>query len=354
LGYVQRCYASCADDGTTDSRAADLCWAGNNATLSLNGQSGRLVRDSQDSTMWRLADDPGWKIDKLTGTNANGDNDNEYWRVTDQRGWRYYFGIGTDADGQATGAVSYVPVYGNNAGEPCYSSTVSSSWCQQAWRWNLDRIIDPHGVQVSVHYDQELNRYGRQGSSSNATFYVRASQPNQIDYAQDSGSTTARRRIELITTGRCAAIPAACPSSTPANDDVYPDTPLDLQCDAAPCDEHSPTFFTARRLSEIDTRAWDGSSYRLLDVVELTHVFVDPDPGTTADDQNWALWLGSVKHTGYYSPSAGFASLDSGLAMPSTYFSYQRLTNRVDTGGGSLALQLPRIDQVRDELDARQ
>ena len=43
-------------------------------------------------------------------------------------------------------------MFGNNSGEPCYNSTSANAWCQQAWRWNLDYVVDPHGNAMTYWY----------------------------------------------------------------------------------------------------------------------------------------------------------------------------------------------------------
>src|SRR4051812_756177 len=55
-GYVERQYKACADDGHETS--PDLCWAYDNATISLNGRSSALVRTGDT---WRFSDDDGSK-----------------------------------------------------------------------------------------------------------------------------------------------------------------------------------------------------------------------------------------------------------------------------------------------------
>ena len=46
--------------------------------------------------------------------------------------------------------------------EPCYkASDFAASWCTQAWRWNLDYVVDPHSNAVIYYYTPETNRYAR-------------------------------------------------------------------------------------------------------------------------------------------------------------------------------------------------
>ena len=57
-------------------------------------------------------------------------------------------------------------MFGNNAGEPCHSATFAASCCDQAWRWNLDYVVDPHGNTMSYWYTQETNHYARNGTTT--------------------------------------------------------------------------------------------------------------------------------------------------------------------------------------------
>ncbi|GAA0948147.1 hypothetical protein GCM10009558_063840 [Virgisporangium aurantiacum] len=127
LGSIERSYASCSDDGTPKG---DLCWMSGGGelsdvpTLTLNGTSTRLVRDD-GSGIWRAETDSGWKIEQLTGT-PNNSTFGEYWKVTTLDGTQYYFGQSKRAgivNDRDTKAAQVVPVYGNNAGEPCYNAT---------------------------------------------------------------------------------------------------------------------------------------------------------------------------------------------------------------------------------------
>lgn len=123
LGFIERRYRSCADDGGS---GGDLCWHSHNATISLNGVSTELVRD--DATgIWRLKDDPAWRVELKTGA-QNGDNDGEHWVVTTPDGVQYWFGYGEERWGSSvwTNSAFTVPVYGNHAGEPCSGGP---GWC---------------------------------------------------------------------------------------------------------------------------------------------------------------------------------------------------------------------------------
>ncbi|MFD5752224.1 hypothetical protein [Streptomyces sp. NPDC127033] len=155
-GYIERRYIPCTDD-TKDSNATgkvgDQCWKKDNAVLNLGGKTSVLVKDDavkdDPSGEWRMESDDCTKAVRLTSSNrGNGDNDGEYWRVTTPDGTRYYFGYnrlpGWGEGKPETNSTWTVPVFGNQSGEPCHATAFKDSWCQQAWRWNLDYVVDPH------------------------------------------------------------------------------------------------------------------------------------------------------------------------------------------------------------------
>ncbi|MFD1050567.1 SpvB/TcaC N-terminal domain-containing protein, partial [Kibdelosporangium lantanae] len=150
-GYIERSYKPCADDGVVP-KTGDLCWGTDNATMSLNGSVTPLVLDEKATPpLWRPKAENGAKVERLSAP-GNGDNDGEYWRITMTDGTQYYFG----RNRAANGSVWTVPVYGNGADEPCHDVTV----CNQAWRWNLDYVVDSHGNSMSYFYAPETNSYG--------------------------------------------------------------------------------------------------------------------------------------------------------------------------------------------------
>ncbi|RAG80354.1 hypothetical protein DN069_38585, partial [Streptacidiphilus pinicola] len=176
-GFIERSYKNCSNDGIANS--GDECWGGFNATMSLNGHSGTLVRD--DTTgKWHLQGDDGSTIEFLTGA-SNGAWNGEYVKVTDASGTVYYFGLnhlpGGDKTDPASNSAWTVPVYNPNPAnststpptpaDPCYSTTTGkASWCQMAWRWNLDYVVDPHGNLTTYTYTPEANYYSRGGGQN--------------------------------------------------------------------------------------------------------------------------------------------------------------------------------------------
>lgn len=157
-GFIERRYAQCADEvGTAGANNAattgDLCWLTDsartndakwdNATLSLAGHSGELVRIG-NTAVWRLAQDDGTRVEKIGTAGAVS---GEYWKVTTTDGTQYYFGRGASdgLPGTATNSVWKVPVAGNHAGEPANNTAFGSSFRSVPWRWNLDYVVSPDG-----------------------------------------------------------------------------------------------------------------------------------------------------------------------------------------------------------------
>ena len=228
-GYIERRYKPCAEDGGNGASAGtgsgDLCWKTENAILSLDGQSTELIKGSDGLWHGRLED--GSRIERRTGA-TNGDNDGEHWVVTRTDGVQYWFGrnrlpgwVSGAADSQSTWTV---PVYGNQSGEPCNST----GWCQQAWRWNLDHVVDPFGNTMSYWYAKELNKYARNLSGSSLTEYTRGGYLTRIDYGTRSTTAygTAPMQVLFTAADRCLS---NCTSKTASS---WPDTPWDQECQA--------------------------------------------------------------------------------------------------------------------------
>jgi hypothetical protein len=174
-GFIERRYKSCYDDVTTTPKPQDLCWETDNAVLSLGAKTVELVKDDTTGA-WHPRDDDGARVEKLTGT-VNGAKDGEYWRVTTVDGTQYYFGLnhlpGWVTGNEETKSTWTVPVFGNDAGEPCHATTFATSYCNQAWRWNLDYVVDTHGNAMSSFYTPETNYYGRNLTATAGTAYIR-------------------------------------------------------------------------------------------------------------------------------------------------------------------------------------
>ncbi len=253
-GFIERTYLPCTLDGGGSSK--DLCWVSDNATISLNGRSSELVKveTTGSLTKWRLKDDPGWFIEREQGVAVSAsDNRGERWTVWSPDGTKYVFGLRAQTTGgEATNSVWTVPVRAQ-AGEPC-----AGSWCQQAWRWNLDRVQDPSGNIITYMYEAENNFYGVGGEPNSQTSYQRGGYLREIRYgAHLSAPTVYRNRVMFNMKERCqqtTSLGTPCLWSGTATA-VYPDVPTDLQCTtAASCDKYSPSFFTKMGLESIDTQ----------------------------------------------------------------------------------------------------
>lgn len=330
-GSITRTYKACADDmggtATNTTKTGDLCWGSYNATLSLPGHSSELIRDDGDGH-YSLKDDDGSKVELLTNA-TNGDNNGEYWRVTTSDGTKYYFGLnhlaGWASGNATTNSAFTVPVFGNNPGEPCYSATFASAYCSQAWRWNLDYIVDAYGDTMSYWYTQETNKYARNQTSSSISSYVRGGYLTRIDYGTDQHTSStdsdlsakAPFTVDFTPADRCVTAGATCTSSTPSN---WPDVPWDRACTSnTSCTDYSPTFFSQKRLDTVQTSVWNATSSAYDPVEKWTLHQSYPDPG---DSTRAGLWLSSISHTGLYGGTA---------TVPDVQFTGTQLQNRVDT-----------------------
>ncbi|MCM1976546.1 polymorphic toxin-type HINT domain-containing protein [Streptomyces sp. G1] len=331
-GFIERSYKACADDGHAENNG-DQCWAYDNATLSLTGgTSGQIIKD--DTTgKWRISSDDNSKVEHLTGA-TNGDNNGEYWKITTPDGTQYFFGQnrlpGYASGNEETNSTWTVPVYGDDSGEPCYKATFADAYCTQAWRWNLDHVIDPHGNVVSYFYGTEQNHY-TQGlkTGENGKAYIRGGYLKRADYGQRAGkvySTRPAARVVFTTAERCIGDLTDCEASdlTDATAADWPDVPWDQHCKAdSKCPgQNSPTFWTRKKLTKITTQIRTGdSTYSAVDEWSLSHAFTDNGDGSKS------LWLNGIDHTG----KAG-----TDLSVPSVELYGQQLPNRVDKTGDNL------------------
>ncbi|NUP22793.1 MAG: hypothetical protein HOZ81_43400, partial [Streptomyces sp.] len=349
LPYIERRYNGCADDG---GDTGDLCWAGDEYRISLQGTSSSLVKDtSAGGDTWRAQEDPGWRIQRKTGAD-NGDNDGEYWVVTTPQGTQYTFGRGKQATtGTATDSVYTVPVFGDDEGEPCHAGGVEDSYCTQAWRWNLDGVVDAHGNSNTYFYAQETNRYARNGDPDKSTSYVRGGHLKDIVYSQRSGAEDqqAPARLHFTTGLRCVEAADGsgdCPAFDADHATSYPDAPLDSLCASGDCtgeDQKSPTFFTESLLKSVTAqRSNADGGWTDVDRLDFTYDYPEPSDGTSA-----MLWLTKVQQTGL----AG----DGELKLPAVEFTGKEYANRADADpeAGAPEMRKLRISEFVDELGRR-
>ncbi|WP_314324288.1 RHS repeat-associated core domain-containing protein [Paenarthrobacter ilicis] len=316
-GQIQQKFASCMDQGVSNSY--DLCGnpGGQQFTISFGGRSSVIIRDA-NTGVYKLQNDDNTKLEYLTGA-ANGTFDGGYWKITDTSGVQYWFGVNR-IPGWSAGKDNYsadiVPVYGL-PGQPCYNSAgFGSSSCMQAYAWNLDYVVDTNGNSQGFFYTQDTNFYKSQAGTGTLKAYHRASRLARVDYGMRAGtelSTQAPLHVNFGYTGRCQGV-ADCP--TP-NGDV----PVEYACTSTgPCSTYSPTFFTYYRLQTVISQSLVGSSYGNTDFWTFFHAM--PSPG---DGMKPALWLGSLIHQGTNLTSAS----GGWITDPAVVFAGQALDNRV-------------------------
>ncbi len=321
-GYIERSYKGCADDlggNNGQTKTGDLCWETENATALAGPSQGPLVKVSDG--VWRPESDDGTRVAHVTGA-TNGDRDGEYWVLTTTDGTKYYFGLnrlpGWAQDRPTTNSAWTVPVYGNDAGEPCHEATFDASACAQAYRWNLDYVVDVHGNSMSYFYTQETNKYG-QNLGKTTTPYTRNGVLAEIHYGTRTGNDFVDVPAKVVfdpsdrcVTGKDCAL---------HNATSWPDVPWDLECTEAPCkaSQYSPSFWSTKRLGKITTQILtsDGS-YRSVDQWRLTHTWPSPGDGTDA-----GLWLNSIQHTGLAKTTP--------VEMPEVTFTGAMYANRVNS-----------------------
>ncbi|WP_020388301.1 RHS repeat-associated core domain-containing protein [Kribbella catacumbae] len=305
-GFIERSYSGCADDkegSTKGQNTPDLCWRSDNATAAYSGGGGQLILGANG---WRAKQDDGSRVERLFGAD-NGDGDKEYWRITDTGGTQYYFGSRKESKSTWT-----VPVFGDDTGEPCHGNTFEQSSCTQAWRWQLDKVVDRHGNVMLYNYVPETSTYGMNVKDT-AVPYVRGGYLSSIEYGlNESVEAAPTGRVDFAVADRCV------PGSTCTLDkkDNFPDVPLDEQCAATCKDNYAPTFWTTKRLASVTTSVRREAGFGEVDRWTLNHQF--PDPG---DGEKAALWLKSITHRGL----AGATP----ITMDPVTFEGAKLANRV-------------------------
>ncbi|MEV0635021.1 polymorphic toxin-type HINT domain-containing protein [Streptomyces sp. NPDC050619] len=360
--YVERKYGSCDDDGQDDKY--DLCWKYDNASLVLNGKATELVKDDTSGT-WRLKDDDASVVTHSTGADNADDGDTgkdgkgEYWTVITGEGTKYVFGLNKldGAGSDRTNSVWTVPVFGDDDGEPGYSSGTSLSGRAktQAWRWNLDYVEDTHGNAMSYWYTAEINNYDTLGDDSTGTRYTRGGYLSKILYGQRAGALfsatpAASNKVAFTYDERCIRAGDDCASLTESTSPRWPDVPFDAICkDGDKCTGNvGPTFFTRKRLTGITTYAWNAvrtpsADFEPVDSWKLTQQYLDP--GETGDSNDQSLWLQSIEHTGEHGTP---------LSTKPITFTSEFLTNRVDGEADNiLPLAKPRLTGITTETGAK-
>lgn len=314
----------------------------------MNGKSGSLVLDHKDAggEVWRMRGDDGSVIERLSGA-ANGDDGvlaadkGEYWRMTSPEGTKYYFGLnrlpGWTSGKDETKSAWTVPAYGNNAGEQCNKAAFADSWCQQAYQWNLDYVVDRFGNTMSLYYDTELGNYARMVTKTAVSPYVRAGNLKRIEYGQADGQVYNQKpvaQMQFTTAERCTPEPCG-----PSQTSTYPDTPWDLNCASTTnCENHyTPTFWSQRRLTKVTSQVWRAASNKFDDVQSVAF----RQEYLRGDNSSPSLWLREVTPTGLVGSNP--------QQLQATSFDGVAMGNRVDTGSDAVPpLEWFRISAVHN------
>jgi hypothetical protein len=369
-GYVERTYRTCSDDkgkiadkapNNAKVEAFDQCWWSWNASLSLNGRATELVKDGD---VYRGVTDDGSKIELLKNSAyANGDDDHEYWKVTTIDGTQYFFGRnrreGWTAGQDETDSVWTAPVYGNHDGEPGHADKYADSRREQAWRWNLDYVVDRHGNTISYFYQHEDGAYGREGDKDKRTTYDRGGYLKRIEYGSRVNTEyTVKPAAQVLfaVADRCK-IGATCDTDHPGS---YPDTPWDQFCKSgkACTTQLAPTFWTQKRLKRVTTQVYSGSgsAYQDVQTVDLRHDFFNAGDSTKAE--GIPMWLAGITRTGKVTtagpPGTAAAALE--VADKEIVFDEgdEALANRVDgPNDGKTELLRWRVRGITTETGAK-
>ncbi|MFF2566510.1 RHS repeat-associated core domain-containing protein [Streptomyces sp. NPDC058084] len=345
--YVERSYGSCDDDGQAD--VFDRCWKYDNARLVLNGKSSRLVKTATDG-VWKLENDDASKVIRSTGAD-NGDDDGEYWTVTTGDGTKYVFGQNKlpGATTERTNSTWTVPVFGDDSGEPGYSagSAFAERSVTQAWRWNLDYVEDLRGNAATYWYAQEKNYYKKNKGAKADAEYVRGGYLTEVKYGLRSDALFTDNADAKATFGyaeRCTA--ADCTSLTKATSENWPDVPFDAICakDSTECLSQSPSFFSRKRLTGVDTWSWNDTTkvHVPVDSWKFTQEYLDG--GDIGDSSDQVLTLKEIRRWA----KAGTTE----IPMDPISFTYHMRPNRVDDTDDILPLTRPRISTVTSETGA--
>ncbi|TDB81224.1 RHS repeat protein [Actinomadura sp. KC216] len=355
-GFIERSYKSCEDDGAPKDEwgnsPGDECWGYDNATVTWNGKGGELIKAADGS--WRMKGDDGTKFEKLASSStSNGDDNGEYWKVTTTDGTQYYFGLnrlpGWTTGKPETNSTWTTPVFGDDTDEPCHDSTFAGSWCQQAYRWNLDYVVDAAGNAINYTYGKEINHYGRNLKVGDETPYVRGGYLKTISYGLRKDALFAKPPAQVVFTTSERCIPDAtfdcAPSKIGANPDRWWDVPWDLNCNSGQeCkDDHgtiSPTFWSRMRLTKVTTQILtpDGSAYRPVDSWSMDHEWKFADVERD-------LVLKEITHTGHAATDGGGT-----VTLPKVTFNHIQRPNRLDKSGDDILAYIRyRLGAIYDE-----
>lgn len=341
-GFIESTFRPCSVDNSGDHPAtwtnvtSDPCWRYENYQLSWAGRSGELVPTSTANT-WRVASDDGAKVEFLA---AEG-----FWRITTTDGTQWYFGRqrlpGWTSGARETGSVLTQEVFANHSGEPCFhASGYAYSHCTKPYRWLLDHVVDVNGNSMSYWYSRFTNLSGSNNSGQSVVTYHRDAVLDRIEYGTRVGNETTATppaKVEFTNSDRCVAADCA-PNAN------WPDTPWDLKCDVAPCNNNlSPSYWTTKRLTKVISKVWTGSgtTYKPVDEWSFTQLFPE---GTDVP----TLWLESITRKGYDASGAS-------TTMPplTTHGRIDRNRADYDPNASMADPQKYRIDYIDTETGGR-
>ncbi|MFC7531498.1 polymorphic toxin-type HINT domain-containing protein [Actinoplanes sp. GCM10030250] len=343
-GYIERNYVSCQEDqagGNNSVKTGDLCYKTDDVQLALAGHSGEVIRDAATGK-YRLVNDDGSRIERVTGAAGSPDNDGEHWKLTTSDGTQYFFGKRSDSNATWT-----VPVAGNQAGEPCRAAAFKDSFCDQAWRWYVDHVIDVNGNTMTYKYTRETNRYQQQAAMSGEAkpvAYTAGGHLAEISYGTRTTTEAAKAPalVQFTTAERCTPVPdvfdCAPAKLTAANAARWPDVPFDQICTSATsCGTNgSPTFFSRRRLTSVVTNILTvANQHTPVEQWDFAQDFYDP-----ADGSSGGLQLKGITHTGRYGATT---------AMPAVTFAYESFRNRVTGLIDGPVMWKPRLTLIKNE-----
>lgn len=354
--FIERGYEPCV----TTLGSPDLCWAGENATISLGGVSGAMVPVNGSFTQWQLLSDPGWKIerDNLAHTAQGKETQfKERWKVTGPDGTTYYFGFG-HGPGTFTNSVLGIDVFADHPGDRCRGMNASPGHCRLEWRWYLDRVEDPDGMVTTYVYEKETNYYSaRNGAFAPFnSFYDRSAYLTQILYGGHISVWNHQEysaRVVFGTKFRCTYFNTQeCPPPPQSQANLlYPDVPLDLVCTEplGNCGVHSPSFFSSKHYTQVLTQVKKGGTEPEGPVdafwvtVAATNLSKDWawTPGTTWPAK---LRLDSIQHVGI--AHGGYA------VYPDLRLEYGYLPNRADVAdpNSELAMRNLRLTRITNQF----
>ncbi|MFF8973200.1 ricin-type beta-trefoil lectin domain protein [Streptomyces sp. NPDC014995] len=323
-GSITRTYKSCRDDqtdGNNTKKTSDLCFGSYNATLTLGGTTTELVLpDSATSPYgdkWVTANGDGSRVELLKNTGLdNGDQDGEYWRVTTRDGTQYYFGrhkLPNWQTGQpVTNSVLTAPVASNQSNEPCYKAgDFTGSFCAEAWRWNLDYVVDVNGNAMTLWWAKETNHYAKNQKFKTPVPYDRGGYLKRIEYGLTTADLFAApiSKVTFEVDERCFKEgELACTTESDTNDlfasgdfaknRIWYDTPADLYCAAGKeCYVPVPTFWSRKRLAQVTT--WTQRTQGSTELTKLDSWTLQQSLPADLTDEGTALWLESITRTGY-------------------------------------------------------